>query len=129
MMSLDFLADALDGDANIDFSIDLDKYDLDGDGEITAEDCPFPPGGAEAKLWWQNVLEPYVKSTITDDMRSEYGDQVIGAYKGKALVPGQSGPGQGDFQFLVDKIKLTHGLSHFSAVKIAGKIKYLKYGV
>lgn len=129
MLSLDFLADALDTDGDgIDFDVDHDKFDLDGDGDIDADDCPFPDGSAEAKLWWRNVMEPSAKHSIPDEFRAKYGDSVVGVYKGKPLVPGQAGPGQGDFQFLVDKIRTTQGLSYQSAVKIAGKIKFNMYG-
>jgi len=125
--SLKFIANALDSDGNIDFQRDLDHFDFDNDGEITAEDCPFDYGSAEAKLWWNNILEPFAKQSITDEMSSKYGDKVVGAYKGKALVPGEAGTGQGDFQFLVDKIRITQGLDYASAQKIAGKVKAMMY--
>jgi len=127
MMPLDFIADALNGDGNVD-EIDMDRFDLDGDGSITANDCPFPGGSAEAKLWFRNILEPSVTQDIPDEFTEKYGDKVVGVYKGKPLVPGEAGPGQGDFQFLVDKIKITQGLSHASAVKIAAKVKFSLYG-
>jgi hypothetical protein len=128
MMSLDFIADSLDGDGNIDFKTDMDRFDLNNDGEITADDCPFPPGSAEAKLWWRNIMVPYAQQSITAEHVEQYGDSVVGAYKGKPLVPGQSGAGQGDFQFLVDKIRITQGLSYHSSVKIAGKVQNMRYG-
>ena len=128
MISLDFIADALDGDGDFD-DIDMDKFDLDGDGQITANDCPFVPGSAEAKLWFRNIMEPSVTHNITPEMQAKYGDQVIGAYKGKPLVPSEMGSDQGDFQFLVDKIKIIHGLNYSSAMKIASKVKFMKYGV
>jgi hypothetical protein len=66
--SLDFIADSLDGGFN---EIDLDRYDLDGNGEITAEDCPFEFGSAEAKLWWNNIQIPYAKNSITEVLTKE----------------------------------------------------------
>jgi hypothetical protein len=126
MYPLDFIADALDTNgSDIDFDVDFDKYDLNSDGDITADDCPFPPGSAEAKLWWRNIMEPYAKSQLTDELRAEHGNAVVGVYKGKPLVPSSNASGTGDFQFLVDKIRYTHGLSYSSSVKIAGKIKYM----
>lgn len=126
-MPLELLTDSLDG-GDLDFDNDLDRYDLNDDGTISARDCPFPAGTSEAKLWWNNIMEPYVQSQITPEMQAKYGDSVVGAYRGAPLVPGEAGAGQGDFQFLVDKIKVTQGLAHSSAVKIAGKVKFLKYG-
>lgn len=123
---LDFIADALDGDGNLD-ATELEKFDINDDGYITASDCPFVPGSAEAKLWYRNVLEPSLQN-VTPEMQAKYGDKLVGAYQGKPLVPGEAGPGQGDFQLLVDKIKITQGLSHGSAVKIAAKVKYTMYG-
>lgn len=127
-MDLSFIADAIDGEGEIDYGNDLDRFDLNGDGDLTADDCPFPGGSLEAKLWWKNVLQPYVASQATDAHVAEFGDSVVGAYQGKPLVPGVAGPGQGDFQYLVDKLRVTQGLSYSSAAKIAGKIKVMKYG-
>jgi len=127
-MSLDFIADSLSSDGNIDFKTDFENFDLNGDGDISADDCPFPGGTAEAKLWWRNIMEPWVQSQIGTEHTEQYGDSVVGVYKGKPLVPGEAGAGQGDFQFLVDKIRVTEGLSYSSAVKIAGKVKAVRYG-
>ena len=113
---------------NIDFHNDADKFDLNGDGDIDASDCPFPGGSTEAKLWWRNIMEPWVQSKIGPEHVEQYGDSVVGVYKGKPLVPGEAGPGQGDFKFLVDKIRTIEGLSYNSAVKIAGKVKFRMYG-
>ena len=128
MISLDFIAEALDGDGYVDTKIDLEKFDLNGDGGIDAYDCPFPGGSVEAKLWWRNILEPSLGQDIPEDLQAKYGEKLAGVYKGKPLVPGEAGPGQGDFQLLVDKIKVTQGLSHASAVKIAAKVKHSMYG-
>lgn len=126
-MSLDFIVDALDGDGNVDFKADMDRFDLNGDGEITIRDCPFGYGSPEAKLWWKNIMEPYVEQQITTEQTEQYGDRVVGAYKGRPLVPGEAGAGQGDFDFLVDKIQVTKGLSRNSAYNIAGKVKRMLY--
>lgn len=110
---------------------DLAKHDLNGDGVITAQDCPFSPGTLEAKMWVKQVLEPYVQQQITPEMKAQYGDKVVGAYHGKPLVPGGEGSPsepQGDFTYLVDKLMLTQGLSKVSAAKVAGKIRFMKYG-
>lgn len=108
-----------------------DQYtpeDRDGDGVITKYDCPFPFGSPQAKIWWDQVVEPYVKTQITPGMKAQYGDAVTGAYKGKPLVPNQIGPGQGDFEFLVDKLQVKEHLSAEAALKIALKAKEMKYG-
>ena len=110
-MDISFLTDALDGDGSEPF--DIKKFDMNKDGFLDANDCPFPHGSPEAKLWFKNILEPHVKGTME--------------YMGKPLVPGEAGPGQGDFDYLVAKIQITQGLSYFSAAKIAGKVKAMMY--
>ena len=116
--------------ANLDigWNDNLEDLDYDRNGTLDADDCPFPGGSAEAKLWWRNVMEPYTQSQLQPEWVEQYGDNVVGGYKGKPLVPGEAGSGQGDFIFLVDKIRITQGLSYQSAVKIAGKIKVSRYG-
>ena len=126
MPSLEFIADSLDGDGNLE---DISKYDFNGDSIITAEDCPYSYGSPAAKLWWKNILEPYTQNAVTEDYVEKYGDHIIGVYKGKPLIPGESGAGQGDFDYLVDKIRITQGLDYQSATKIAGKIQLMRFGV
>ena len=128
MPSLDFIADSLDGESNINWKADIDRFDMDGDGDIDADDCPFSYGSAEAKLWWKNILESAVQSKVTPDLITQHGDNIVGVYHGKPLIPGEAGKGQGDFEFLVDKIRITQGLDHVSASKIAGKIRFKKHG-
>ena len=126
-MSLDFIADALDGDGNVDQG-NIDRFDLNHDGQITAADNPFPNGSAEAKLWWKNVIDPHTHANISPELKAKYGEKIVGVYAGKALVPGEAGANQGDFQYLVDKLQVTQGLSYGSAMKIAAKIKHMLYG-
>lgn len=128
MIDLTFIADALDGGGNVGSQDNLDRFDLDKDGDIDAYDCPFPGGSCEAKLWWRNVMEPSIGQDIPPEIQERYGNEVVGMYNGKPLIPGFIEPGQGDFQFLVDKIKVTQGLSHSSAVKVASKVKHLMFG-
>lgn len=97
-------------------------------GWIHVQDCPYPLGSTEAKAWWKSVVEPHTKSHITPEMKVQYGDKVVGAYQGKALVPGSAGKGQGDFKFMVDKIQVTRGLSEDAAKRIAGSTFWKKYG-
>lgn len=127
-LSLGFIADSLSGDGNIDLNADLDQFDLNQNGIIDADDCPFPDGSIEAKLWWRNIMEPSVQQNIPQEMIDQYGDSVVGVYKGKPLVPGNIGPGQGDMDFLIDKIRVVHGLSYLSAKKVAWKVFSYKYG-
>lgn len=85
------------------------------------------PGSAKAKLWWKQV-EAQTHQDVTPEMKAKYGSKVVGAYKGKALVPGEAGRDQGDFQYLVDKLMVTRGLSKASATKIAGSVNAKLYG-
>ncbi len=107
---------------------DISKFDINGDGIITAQDCPYAYGTMEAKMWFAKVLEPATRHAITDEMKVQYGDKVTGAYYGKPLVPGEQGQGQGDYSFLVDKLMITQGIDKVSASSIAGKIRNMKYG-
>lgn len=116
------------GDQNVDIQEHFNELDVDGDGQLTAADCPYKFGTYKARMWWDNVIEPHAKSQITDDMVDQHGDKVVGAYRGKPLVPGEAGPGQGDFDFLVDKLQVVRGLSVNSAVRIAAKAKLGLYG-
>jgi hypothetical protein len=95
--------------------IDLHPIDLNGDGIITAADCPYTPGTVKARLWWDYVLVPYTKAHITKSMKAQYGNRVVGSYNDKPLVPGEPGRGQGDFDFMVDRLRVTRGLSEGSA--------------
>jgi len=128
LIDLSWLDGFLTGDAKPDFGIDMDNLDNNHDGIISADDCPYEHGGLKAKLWWKKVLESYAKENITEEMREQYGDKVVGNYKGKPLVPGEKGVGQGDFIFHKDKLMVCEGLSETSAKKIAGKISWGKYG-
>lgn len=103
----------------------LEDLDLNMDGVIDVQDCPYPYGTQAAKKWFYNYLDPYTKSQITDEMRDQYGDAITGVYKGKLLIKGP-GPNQGDFDYLVDKIRCTQGLALDSARRIAGKVLYMK---
>lgn len=87
-------------------------FDTNGDGMIDVHDCPYPLGSKEAKLWWKQV-ETYSKAH--------------GHFNGKPLIPGP-GPGQGDFDLLVNKLMVDRGLDHVSAVKIAGKVRHNLHG-
>jgi hypothetical protein len=103
-------------------------FDINHDGQISAEDCPFEHGTTDAQVWWAKVMVPATKSYVTTAMKKQYGEHVVGGYKGGALVPGEIGPGQKDFQFLIDKIQVTQGLDTDSATRIALAVKNAKYG-
>lgn len=109
---------------------DFGAYDTNGDGIITADDCPFDHGTVAAKAWWQNVQASFVKATMNNpeamQYMDQYGDKFHGFYNGKPLLTGVSAkdvPNQGDFQFIVDRLMITQGLSKGSAQNIAGFIK------
>ncbi len=107
----------------------LETVDLNADGVVDINDCPYPLGTPSAKKWFYQVLDPWVRSTPpTKEAHDMYGDSVTGMYQGKPLVPGVAGPGQADFKYMVDKIRITQGLSYEAASKIAGKVKAAKYG-
>jgi len=112
-----------------DWTGKVGDHDLNGDGLITVEDCPYPHGSPKAKLWWDQVVEPSTRADIPPEVKAKYGDACKGIYKGKPLVPGVAGKGQGDFAYLVDKLRITKGVDLSTATKIAGKIKYKMYGV
>ena len=118
--------------ANLDigWNDNLEDLDYDGNGVLDGNDCPFPSGSTESRLWWRNVMEPHARSSIEPEWTEQYGDRVVGGYKGKPLVPGVKGSAtnpQGDFDFLKDKIKVTQGLSESSARKIAAKVMWAKF--
>jgi hypothetical protein len=117
---------------NIDDIPDFSALDLNHDGFLTVDDSPYQHGTIESKLWLKNVLEPHMKSQITEEMRTEYGEKVKGAYCGKALVPGEMGSfehPQGDMSYMVDKIRLFENVDYLTAAKIAEKIIEQKYGI
>jgi hypothetical protein len=128
LMDTSWFDNIFTGDQEVDVQEHFDDLDINGDGDLTAADCPFNYGTYKAKMWWDNVMVPYIKSQVTEDMTSQYGDKVVGSYHGKPLVPGEMGAGQGDFDYLVDKLQITKGLSLNSAVRIAAKIKLGLYG-
>lgn len=106
----------------------FDRFDLNHDGLISPADCPFDHGSFEAKMWWDRVMEPYARASVTIPMKAKYGDKVVGAFPThnmsgavamKPLVPGDAGPGQGDFEFLVQKLMIRQGLSEQQAARIA----------
>jgi hypothetical protein len=96
--------------------------DANGDGQITAEDCPFEPGTQDAKTWWADNVDAKLAENITPEMKAQYGDRVVGAFNGKPLVPGERGQDQGDAWYMSTKLKVTQGLSEKSAQKVAAKV-------
>jgi len=105
-------------------------FDTNGDGIITGADCPYEPGTVAAKAWWSNVQVPFIKATLShpDAMQyiDQYGDKFHGFYNGKPMlsnVPASEIQGQGDFDFITDRLMITQGLSKGSAQNIAGYIK------
>ena len=109
---------------------DFGAYDTNGDGVITADDCPFEHGTTAAKMWWSNVQVPFIKASMNhpDAMHymAKYGDKFQGFYNGKPLLRGisaQEVAGQGDYNFIVDRVMITQGLSKGAAQNVAGFIK------
>lgn len=116
---------------NIDLNQHFDALDTNSDGMLSADDCPFELGSPDAQLWWKTVIEPYIKTQVTDDMRDQYGDKCSGAFLGKPMVAGIKGSAenpQGDFDFVVHKIMVTQGLPQENAIRIASSMAKKLYG-
>jgi hypothetical protein len=94
-------------------AIDKDGYDPSTSHDDPIQHCPYQPGTSEAKAWWTKV---------------EADCKAAGMYQGKPLVPGEAGKGQGDFGFMVDKMRIANGYDAGLATKIAANIKYKLYG-
>lgn len=111
----------------IGYTGDISVWDFNGDGDITAVDCPWDHGSLKAKDWWLDVLIPHVKAQVTPELQAQY-PGIEGVYKGKPLIPGEAGPGQGDFDLLKDRFRIIDGLEEVEARRLTGWIKYQKYG-
>ena len=96
--------------------------DINGDGNITVEDCPFEPGTQDAKTWWADNVDAKLAENITPEMKAQYGDRVVGAFNGKPLVPGERSLDHGDSWYMSTKLKVTEGLSAAAAKKVAAKV-------
>ncbi len=125
MIDTQWLLDDMMNDIRPDFS-DITKYDLNGDGQLTADDCPFETGSAKAQVWFSKILQPYVQSQATHELMQKFQDTdhpVVGVYKGKALVAGEQGENLGKLDYTIDRLILTKGMSHQGAVRVAQMIK------
>ena len=109
----------------------LGSLDTNHDGVIDVKDCPFPLGSTEAKAWWTQQVLPAVKAAKTSlpqEVQDKYGEKLVGAYKGRPLVPGVQGQDQGDMSFVIDSIRVTQGLSSDQAFRIASKAREAAFG-
>lgn len=90
-------------------------FDTNHDGVVDVRDLPqgVHPGTKAAKLWWQKVEDHAEK---------------VGKFNGESIIHGQVGPGAAKWNMLVTKLQVVNGLSHESALRVAGKIKAMKYG-
>lgn len=123
MIDTQWMLDDILSDVRPDFS-DLTRYDLNGDGQLTADDCPFEPGSTKAQLWFSNILKPYIQGQLTEDITAKFSDQqVVGVYKGKALVAGDPDNRLGSLDYVKDRLVLTRGMSPPGADRIAHLIK------
>jgi hypothetical protein len=110
-------------EALIDLGPGWTPEDTDKDGEITGADIPFPPGSIEAKKAWMQIENlAHSPANVAKCKTLGYEDG-RGMYAGRPLVPG-AGPGQGDFQFLVDKLIWYNGEAPEVATKIAAKARW-----
>jgi len=99
--------------------------------EPTVADIPFEPGTFAAKQAFQKLWNHcHSPEAIAKAQNSGVPgcEDSNGYYAGKPLIKGP-GPGQGDYQLMVDKIKITQGVDDISAEKIAGAIKNKLAGI
>lgn len=93
--------------------------------EPTVTDIPFEPGSFAAKQAFQKLWN-YCHSPEAIAKAQASGvpgcENANGFYAGKPLIPG-AGPGQGDMNLLVDKLKIIQGFDDLSAQKIAAAVK------
>ena len=92
MLDISHMMQSLDGDGSHG-PIDFKPYDLDKNNIIDSRDCPFVHGSPEAKLWFINILQPY-------------------------LVDHPADPAS----MIAMKLEIQHGLSPYSAFKVAKKV-------
>lgn len=85
------------------------------------------PGSEGAKSWWATEVDGKLTNGITAEMKAQHGDKVVGVYDGKPLVPGEAGKGQGDFNYVKDKIMITQGVDADVARQIAAKSYQTKF--
>jgi hypothetical protein len=111
--------------------ITLENFNSNGDKELNCEDCPFDSDTFFARRWFDKVMMPWTESQVTPELKEQYGDNLTGMYQGRPLIPGSLGTPdapQGDFQLLVDKLKLTQGFDQESADRIASSVMRKLYG-
>ena len=96
-------------------------HDSNNNGHFDGGDIQVEPGSVEAKKVWKQIsIEAHSPENISK--AKQLHPNATGLYMGKPLVPGVAGPGQADFQFMVDKLIYHDGYSPEVANKIAGKI-------
>lgn len=107
----------------------LQGLDLNHDGLINVQDLMLvQPGSAKAKQIWEQVdKQAHSEESILQAKKLGH-ENAKGLFEGKALVPGESGIDQGDFNFLVQKLHWYNGYSLDVAQKIAAKVKIRLYG-
>ena len=94
----------------------------------TISHCPYPLGSEKAKLWWHDKVAAKVHAASTPAMKAKYGSQTTGMYEGKPLRPGAN-PGDGDFQFVSDRARVTQGVSVQASKRIAGAVNAKLHGI
>ena len=125
MMDIEMLVQNMLDDVRPDFS-NIEDYDTNGDGTLTADDCPFEPGSSKAQMWFSKVLQPYVQSQVNQELMSKFDDAdhpVVGVYKGKALVAGERGEDLGKLDYTIDRLMITKGVSPSGAARVALLVK------
>ena len=106
-----------------DISGNIDSYDTDGNGWITASDCPYIHGTAQAKLWHQHVLVPAMKLTKSlpeaIPYQQQFGGKFAGFYNGKAVILGNHSSQYGNNEYIQDRLELVQGLSKAAAQNVS----------
>ena len=99
-----------------------DPVDNNHDDSIDGTDIPFEPGSLAAKKAWKEIAAIAKSPDAIAQAKALGYDNATGMYKGKVLAPG-AGPGEGDFDFLRDKLIYDGGHSPEVATKIAVAIQ------
>jgi len=100
--------------------VDIDR---DGNGTLDYQDCPHQPGSIEAKNWFNTVMSPYVKAQATPEMKAKYGEKCVAMFNGKPIVAGAPTTDGGDYEYTIQKLILTKGMTPETATAFAAKVK------
>jgi hypothetical protein len=101
----------------------LSAIDTNGDEQLDYHDCPHPGGSAEAKNWFNTVMSPYVKAQATPEMKALHGEKCVAMFNGKPIIAGAPTVDGGDYDYTIQKLILTKGMTPETATAFAAKVK------